>query len=199
MLHPASYTDTELSPLRPGFPGERRPLDVDIEDLHDGKVTFLLTPGEHDRCYERLAGAESVDRIEEVGESLLVTKASCGAYAAVADNQARFQRSSHISHRRRVYTVRVFQRDQLRDVVAAFDRIGTVTLERLETVGADRTDLTDRQREVVEHALENGYFAWPRESSSDDLAADLGISRATFLEHLRKGERRLLSQALEDI
>lgn len=55
-----------------------------------------------------------------------------------------------------------------------------------------RVELTVRQREVFELARERGYYAWPRGTTAADLAADLGVSKSTVLEHLRKAEARLL-------
>ena len=52
--------------------------------------------------------------------------------------------------------------------------------------------LTAAQRDVFEHARESGYYEWPRETSTRDLAADLDVSKTTLLEHLRKAEAKLL-------
>jgi predicted DNA binding protein len=54
-------------------------------------------------------------------------------------------------------------------------------------------DLSTRQREVYEFARERGYYDWPRQASASDLAAAFGVSKATFLEHLRKAESKLLN------
>jgi len=51
--------------------------------------------------------------------------------------------------------------------------------------------LTDRQREVLETAFEQGYYDWPREATGEDVAAALGISSATFAEHIRAAEHNL--------
>ena len=53
-------------------------------------------------------------------------------------------------------------------------------------------DLSQRQREVIELARQRGYYAWPRETSAADLAAELDISKTTLLEHLRKAESKVL-------
>lgn len=67
-------------------------------------------------------------------------------------------------------------------------------LERGTGSGVLRHDvLSTRQREVYEFARERGYYDWPREASASDLAAAFGVSKATFLEHLRKAESKLLN------
>ncbi len=55
------------------------------------------------------------------------------------------------------------------------------------------TDLTDRQREVIEAAYAAGYYDWPRERTGSEVATELGISSATFSEHIHTAERKLLA------
>ncbi|ELZ95911.1 bacterio-opsin activator [Haloferax mucosum ATCC BAA-1512] len=58
-----------------------------------------------------------------------------------------------------------------------------------------RTELlTPRQREAVNLARERGYYNWPREVTARQLAAELDVSKTTFLEHLRKAEAKLMSR-----
>ena len=62
---------------------------------------------------------------------------------------------------------------------------GTERDQRLDT-------LTTQQRRVFEHAREAGYYEWPRETTTRELASDLDVSKTTMLEHLRKAEAKLL-------
>lgn len=52
--------------------------------------------------------------------------------------------------------------------------------------------LTDRQREVLEYAFEQGYFERPKQANATELAAGLDISQSTFTEHLMTAQRKLL-------
>ncbi|WP_424009464.1 helix-turn-helix domain-containing protein [Haloferax denitrificans] len=54
--------------------------------------------------------------------------------------------------------------------------------------------LSNRQREVFELACRRDYYAWPRETTTRELADELDISKTTLLEHLRKAEAKLLNQ-----
>ena len=56
--------------------------------------------------------------------------------------------------------------------------------------------LTDRQREILRHAVDVGYFELPRGSSATELAEDFGIARATLTQHLRAAQRKLFTQWL---
>ncbi len=57
------------------------------------------------------------------------------------------------------------------------------------------SELSRQQSRVLEHAFEQGYYEWPRQVTAADLAADLDISKATVLEHLRKAESKVLRAA----
>jgi predicted DNA binding protein len=58
-------------------------------------------------------------------------------------------------------------------------------------------ELTDRQREVPPAAYRAGYFAWPRESTAEEVADSVGVSRPTLQAHLRKAEAQILSALLD--
>lgn len=57
--------------------------------------------------------------------------------------------------------------------------------------------LTDRQREVLFEAHDAGYYERPRQTTGEELAGELGIAPATFQQHLRAAERKLVSLVAE--
>lgn len=59
--------------------------------------------------------------------------------------------------------------------------------------------LTERQREVLRAAFEAGYYNWPREATGEDVASALGITSATFSEHIHAAERNILSVLLDEV
>lgn len=76
-----------------------------------------------------------------------------------------------------------------------------ITVTKISSVAKAESDishrkdrLSDRQREVLDLACEHNYYAWPRETTTRELADDLDISKTTLLEHLRKAEAKLLNQ-----
>lgn len=62
----------------------------------------------------------------------------------------------------------------------------------------DRTEFTDSQYEALETAHEMGYFDSPKKSNSREVADKMGISVATFVEHLSVAQTKLLDQILTD-
>lgn len=57
-------------------------------------------------------------------------------------------------------------------------------------------DLTPEQREVLLAALESGYFDVPRETTSTELAAELGISANAVSQRIRRATANLVRNAL---
>ncbi len=53
--------------------------------------------------------------------------------------------------------------------------------------------LTDKQRDVLKHAYDRGFFDTPRRKDVRELSGNFGIAHTTYLTHIRKGQRRLLS------
>lgn len=58
--------------------------------------------------------------------------------------------------------------------------------------------LTERQQEVLLAAHEHGYYAWPRETSGEELAEKLDISPPTFYQHLRAAEQTLITMVFRN-
>ncbi len=177
-----------------------RPVPIEIEEVRDGSVTFVLRAGEDiDGFQRRLEAADHVEHVDRLDEAnLLVTKPSCGAYSAIYRNHGTLRRSNTVHGPYREYNVLTFRREDLKAIIEDLSTFGTVTLGSLEEFGdGAESSLTERQRVVIREALDRGYYEWPREIKSSELADELDISRATLQEHLRKAERTLLSAGLD--
>lgn len=87
-------------------------------------------------------------------------------------------------------------REQLDEIRSAME--AEVTVEEVhaqagtDANGSNRSQLSERQREIFRLAQRRGYYSWPREVSASELAADVDITKTTLLEHLRKAESKLL-------
>jgi GAF domain-containing protein len=53
--------------------------------------------------------------------------------------------------------------------------------------------LTGRQQTALDLAVHSGFFEWPREVTGEELAATMDIAPATFHQHLRGAEKKILS------
>jgi len=85
--------------------------------------------------------------------------------------------------------------ERVREQAGAEVSIDSITTSEAAATNArdQRLDtLTTKQRDVFEHAREAGYYEWPRQCDTRELAADLDVSKTTLLEHLRKAEAKLL-------
>ncbi|MFC3957709.1 bacterio-opsin activator domain-containing protein [Halovivax cerinus] len=58
--------------------------------------------------------------------------------------------------------------------------------------------LTERQLAAIEAGYHAGFFEWPRHSSGEDVAETLDISPATFHQHIRTAERKILDELLDE-
>ncbi|ELZ37762.1 Bacterio-opsin activator HTH domain protein [Halorubrum saccharovorum DSM 1137] len=71
------------------------------------------------------------------------------------------------------------------------------TPEESDLVTVDRSELTERQREVLTAAYDAGYFDHPKGANAGEVAESLGIDRSTFSEHIAAAQRKLLSTLLD--
>lgn len=63
------------------------------------------------------------------------------------------------------------------------------------TIRVSRSVSPPRQLEALRLAVDNGYYEQPRGTSIEELATQTTVARATFEEHLRKAENKLITNA----
>lgn len=59
------------------------------------------------------------------------------------------------------------------------------------------SNLSAQQREIVRVAVRDGFFERPQQATAEELAQQMGLSRSTFLYHLRGAERLILENLLK--
>ncbi|WP_129116989.1 helix-turn-helix domain-containing protein [Halegenticoccus tardaugens] len=95
-------------------------------------------------------------------------------------------------------TTLIGSHEMLRRAVAEMPDSVSISVEGVGRYVPDdlhiRSRLTTRQLEVVETAVEMGYYAVPRRTTHEEIARRLGCAPSTVNEHLRKAESRVLSQ-----
>lgn len=98
------------------------------------------------------------------------------------------------------FSLRFSDRSSLSDLMGLFDRFGIdVDLAQVANGdGANRQRLTEKQREALTAAHEEGYFQVPRQASLEEVASELGISHQAMSERLRRGQNALLCAEILD-
>lgn len=61
-----------------------------------------------------------------------------------------------------------------------------------------RERLSERQLRTLEAAYYGGFFAWPRESTGEEVADSLGVSQPTFSRHVRIAQGKLFSLLFDE-
>jgi predicted DNA binding protein len=61
------------------------------------------------------------------------------------------------------------------------------------------SSLTARQQEILETAIEMGFYDNPRRATYEDIANELDLSSSTVGEHVRKIERTVFSSLMEAV
>lgn len=204
------YLPATEYPVASLFDDETRPA-IRVEGVvpTDGETVqhFVTVPSGQRPTVTDVPGVASVRSIDDGGEALrlgvLLDRPTVDSL--LVDHGGRIESLSIEGDRVAVTATLSFREDVWRvveDVTAQFPdaSVGSVrTADAAPGPGetALTAPLTDRQREVLETAFRGGYFERPKRRNSDELAATLDITRATFLQHLRTAERKLLGVVLD--
>ncbi len=94
----------------------------------------------------------------------------------------------------------VGSQESIRRMIRHFEAAGVVPdLHKLGSYGGGRTGedgLTDRQLEVLRTAYDLGFYEIPKQTSTEQIAAELELDPSTVSEHLQRAERNVLRQQL---
>ncbi|MDQ2049642.1 helix-turn-helix domain-containing protein [Natronolimnohabitans sp. A-GB9] len=96
------------------------------------------------------------------------------------------------------------QREGLSDAVSAIEDCGArIDVRRMVEAGQDEdlettAALTEPQQEAIAEAYRQGYYDVPREISLEELANELDISHQALSERLRRANRVLASEQLDE-
>ena len=70
-------------------------------------------------------------------------------------------------------------------------------MTKTDFIGELEDRLTDRQQTAIQIAYTSGYYDSNRSVTGDELADIMGITRATFHQHLRAAERKVIGEFFE--
>lgn len=92
-----------------------------------------------------------------------------------------------------------FERKPLEEILKISEKLYNLKLlyfkeEKIESFGVVNLfpELTERQKEVFNSAIEKGYYSYPRKVDVKRLAKNSKMSYSTFVEHLRRAEAKVL-------
>ena len=92
------------------------------------------------------------------------------------------------------------EQKNLSDFVEMIRNAGTILKMSFRRAAYQKADilavLTDKQREVMVAAFQNGYYDFPKKISSKKLCRKVSISKPTLLQHMRKAEGRILKEIM---
>ncbi|WP_174811915.1 helix-turn-helix domain-containing protein [Salinadaptatus halalkaliphilus] len=205
------------------FGDERTTLSAFATCLPDGTSIEILTaiPLEDDLCYIIRVDSGSASAIRAAAEmvegvtSVAVedTKRRCELFVSrptpegvLATHGARVLET--VVRRGRVTVTVVCPTDAaIQELTAALQErypvatVGSIRSrphpEREQTLDELLDSMTEKQLQAIELAFYAGYFERPREHNTTEIASKLGVSRATFTQHLRAAERKLLTQMFD--
>ncbi len=167
----------------------REDLEGAIAALEWIEEVRVLTGG-YDEVDLEVGTAQPVEFVDT-----LATHGAKVADVVVADGELRFVvEVPHGADTRRVI-------DVIGDVCPDADFLAQRTRSRSDEEFLDYRsvleDLTEKQRQALEIAVYAGYFDWPRASKSEEVADRLGVSAATFTQHLRAAERQFFDAVFD--
>ena len=123
----------------------------------------------------------------------------------VLDNNAFFSAAIPVFGGMEMWRV-LLEEENKTSLLSQLERVGVVRINRTKMLefgeedgplsSAIMSDLSLKQFHILKTAIESGYFDCPRRKDSRQLAKQMGIAQSTFLEHLRKSQLKILSQAL---
>jgi PAS domain S-box-containing protein len=176
------------------------------------RVYALLEGAPVERFLDLADGVETMSNIDVVDErdedALLAVTVTGGSMVYDLVEGGVHVESVVSTHGETTLVLEVASRDEARNVVEAFiedypdSSVGSIRERdrpmrtRLELRNQLVDSLTEKQRNVLQSAFLEGYYDWPRRSTAAEVAARLGISSATFHQHRRLAEQKLLQALL---
>lgn len=109
-----------------------------------------------------------------------------------------------LEYGRECFDLLLEDREELSKATTLLESFGEVSVERIsqdfrrEVVPSAAewqellASIPPRQRELLNEAVERGYFEIPRETTLEEIADAMGITKTTASNHLRKAERTLV-------
>lgn len=207
---------TEFSLPSESFPfGQATSGDPDVRvqlerlvPIAEDRIPFLWATGEQFDEFERVLRTSDivkhVEAVTRVGNSTLyytewyTNKESflnglSDTGGSIMDAYGSLEWSFTVRFQNHADLTRFHQFYQAHDFPVHIDRVYALDEEPRTEFGFG---LTPEQRETLILAVEQGYFAVPRETKLDEIADEVGITRQATSERVRRGTETVLRKVL---
>jgi len=88
---------------------------------------------------------------------------------------------------------------QLIRIVLPPDNISVQTFQKENNDNVWKTILTERQVEVLSHAIRKGFYSMDRNETLKQLADEMQMARSTYGEHIRRAEVEIMNKIFNDL
>ncbi len=143
-------------------------------------------------------GILKVEHVQEMDKYILVdflNRYNNSIAGYLYDNEVMFI-SNKIEGLREIWEF-IAPRSRIREIIEGLKGLSKVeNVEKSEVKIDFFPNLTETQLKILLYALKYGYLDYPRRANADDIADKLGLSKITFLYHLRLAERKLIEHYL---
>jgi len=192
---------TWIRSIAESYPARIRILDCKASESDEGvtEVFEILTDDEHsDRILDALqqdSYIDTLDIISSKGGRILgtVTTHRCTACRTFAVSHC-FLVSVSANKDGTVEWVLLGSEDEYKRLLRSLGEQGVEATVTKLTRATGGKSLTSRQEQILQIALEKGYFNYPRSIDLRSLAQLLDVSPPTLSELLRKAQRKILQE-----
>ncbi|WP_265108771.1 bacterio-opsin activator domain-containing protein [Halosolutus halophilus] len=188
-----------------------RVVSIGDEQYLEYGTTSVDTFPDFERLVECVPHWDRVTALDESGDEVrFELEITSPPMFSVIDGYGGYVESAAIHDGTYTTTLHFPQDTNVRAVTDAIEEVypGVRTIARRQVTPSNASigqlqsrlahELTDRQRSALETAYYAGYFEWPRNSSGEEIATTLDVSPATFHEHLRSAQQKLIAAIVEE-
>lgn len=169
-------------------------LGVGLAEIHSTDLTDVLTDM---RAFD---GVRDIDVLNDPGESALVqfeTEQPLLLFAA-RDSGVPLEMPVELSDGTVTWTVTA-PSDRLSELGTQLRALGlSFSIDYIQQEVADEQLLTDAQLDIVETAIEAGYYETPRTCSLTELAEQVNRAKSTVSETLHRAESKIITEFVSD-
>ena len=162
----------------------------------DTTIHKVICHGNRDEIYHDLKAV--VKDASRIGKNTLWAEtSSCSSCHFFASQDIIVSGTKSINRNHLIYRIVLPSRFHLKDIMEKLEKLNLnpVLIESHENLN---TDLTPREKEIIELAYKRGYYDTERKISMKDLAAELQVSASSLSDVLRRGTKKIIKSFVDD-